>query len=77
MQCYNLGRNFLQERKGKMIKVLVEGGGFRPVTGKLVDFDDAAIVLELPTKEQWMIDMDYVMQMADASEEEAEEMEEA
>ncbi len=60
-----------------MIKVLVEGGGFRPVTGKLVDFDDVAIVLELPTKEQWMIDMDYVMQMADASEEEAEGTEEA
>ena len=40
-------RNFLKDRKGRMIKVLVEGGGFRPVTGKLVDFDDAVMVLEI------------------------------
>jgi len=69
MECYNLAREFLKDRKGKMIKVLVEGGGFRPVTGKLIDFDDAVLVLEMPSKEQWMFDMDYVMQVADAEEE--------
>jgi hypothetical protein len=46
MECYNVARDFLQDRKGMMIKVLVEGGGFRPITGKLTDFDDAVIILE-------------------------------
>ena len=77
MECYNLAREFLEDRKGKTIKVLVEGGGFRPMTGKLVDFDDAVLVLELPSKEQWMVDMAYVMQVADAEVETAAAMAEA
>ena len=55
-----------------MIKVLVEGGGFRPVTGKLVDFDDAVMVLEIQNGEQWLTDMDYVISVADVTEKEVE-----
>ncbi len=68
MECYDLTMNFLGSRKGKMIQVLFEGGGFRPLTGKLVDFDDAVIVLELPGGDQRMIDMATVMQVADTEE---------
>ena len=46
----------------------MEGGGLTPVTGKLVDFDDAALVLELPKGEQLLIDLDYVIRVADATE---------
>ena len=68
MECCDLTRNFLQGRKGRTLKVLIEGGGLTPVTGKLVDFDDAALVLELPKGEQLLIDLDYVIRVADATE---------
>jgi hypothetical protein len=69
MECCDITRNFLIGRKGRMLKVLIEGGGLTPVTGKLVDFDDAAMVLELPGGDQWLIDMDYIIKVADVSEE--------
>jgi hypothetical protein len=56
-----------------MIKVLIEGGGFRPVTGKLIDFDDTAMVLEVQNGEQWLTDMDYVISVADVTEKEVEQ----
>lgn len=68
MECYDLTMNFLGSRKGKTIQVLVEGGGFRPITGKLVDFDDAVMVLEMPEGDQRIIDMAYVMQVAGVEE---------
>jgi len=68
MECYDLTMNFLESRKGKKIQVLVEGGGFRPVIAKLVDFDDAVIVLEMPEGDQRIIDMAYVVQVADVEE---------
>ena len=49
MECCDLTRNFLQGRKGRTLKVSMEGGGLTPVTGKLVDFDDAALVLSPTT----------------------------
>ncbi|MGA9098580.1 MAG: hypothetical protein WB392_06570 [Methanotrichaceae archaeon] len=67
MECYNIARDFLQDRKGKTIKVLVEGGGFRPITGKLIDFDDAVLVIETETGLQWMLDMASVTSVADES----------
>lgn len=67
MLCYNIARDFLQDRKGKTIKVLVEGGGFRPITGKLIDFDDAVMVLETEGGMQWMLDMANVTSVADES----------
>ena len=67
MLCYNIARDFLQDRKGKTIKVLVEGGGFRPITGKLIDFDDAVMVLETEGGLQWMLDMANVTSIADES----------
>jgi hypothetical protein len=68
MECYDLTMNFLERRKGKTIQVLVEGGGFRPVIAKLVDFDDAIMVLEMPEGDQRIIDMAYVIQVADVEE---------
>ncbi len=50
-----------------MIKVLVEGEGFRPAIGKLVDFNDFAIVLEKQDGLQWLVDIDYVISIADAT----------
>lgn len=67
MLCYNIARDFLQDRKGKTIKVLVESGGFRPITGKLIDFDDAVMVLETEGGLQWMLDMANVTSIADES----------
>ncbi len=67
MLCYNIARDFLQDRKGKTIKVLVEGGGFRPITGKLIDFDDAVMVIETESGMQWMLDMANVTSVADES----------
>ncbi len=67
MECYNLARDFLQDRKGKTIKVLVEGGGFRPITGKLIDFDEAVMVLEAENGLRWMLDMANVTSVADES----------
>jgi hypothetical protein len=69
MECCDITRNFLAGRKGRMLKVLIEGGGMTPVAGKLVDFDDAAMVLELPSGEQWLIDIDYIIKVADMTEE--------
>jgi hypothetical protein len=69
MECCDIVRNFLQGRKGKNLKVLMEAGGFKPITGKLIDFDEAALVLELPDGEQWLMDLDYVISVADAMEE--------
>jgi|WetSurSiteA1Bulk_404760.scaffolds.fasta_scaffold929498_1 hypothetical protein len=67
MECCDITRNFLQGRKGKTIKVLVQGEGFRPTTGKLVDFNDSAMVLEKPDGLQWLIDLDYVKSVADTA----------
>jgi hypothetical protein len=72
MECCDIIRNFLQDRKGRMVKVLVEGGGFRPVTGRLEDFDDAVMVFEIQNGEQWLTDMDYVISVADVTEKEVE-----
>lgn len=65
MECYNLTREFLQDRKGKTIKVLVQGGGFRPITGKLIDFDEAVMVIETEGEQRWMLDMSNVTSIAD------------
>jgi hypothetical protein len=73
MECCDIVRNFLQNRKGRMIKVLVEGGSFKPMTGKLVDFDDAALVLEVQSGENWLTDMDYVISVADVTEKEEDQ----
>jgi hypothetical protein len=67
MECYDKARDFLQDRKGKTIKAVVEGRGFRPITGKLVDFDDAIIVIETEEGLQWMLDMASVIGVADES----------
>ena len=69
MECCDIVRNFLETKRGKQIKVLIEGGGFRPVSGKLVDFDDSAIVLEQKDGNQYLFDIDYVISVADESEE--------
>jgi hypothetical protein len=47
--------------------VLIEGEGLRPSIGKLVDFNDFAIVLEKQDGLQWLIDLDYVKSVADAT----------
>ena len=69
MECCDIVRNFLEGRKGKQIKVLIEGGKFQPVTGKLVDFNDSAIVLEQKDGNQYLFDIDYVISVADEGEE--------
>ena len=46
---------------------MVEGGGSRPITGKLTDFDDAVMVLESEGGLQWMLDMANVKSIADES----------
>ena len=68
MECCDITRNFLANRKGKKLAVLIEGGGFTPATGKLVDFDEAALVLEMPDGMKWLIDLDYVIKVAEVSE---------
>ncbi len=73
MECCDLVRNFLAGRKGKEIKVLVEGGKFQPVSGKLVDFDESVMILELKDGDQWLLDLDYVISVADANEETSKE----
>ena len=73
MECCDLVRNFLAGRKGKQIKVLVEGGKFQPVSGKLVDFDESVMILELEDGDQWLLDLDYVISVADANEETSKE----
>ena len=69
MECCDIVRNFLEGRKGKHIKVLIEGEKFQPVTGKLIDFNDSAIVLEQKDGNQYLFDIDYVISVADEGEE--------
>jgi hypothetical protein len=69
MECCDIVRNFLEGRKGKEIKILVEGGRFQPVSGKLVDFNESALVLEQKDGNQYLFDLDYVISVADAEEE--------
>jgi hypothetical protein len=69
MECCDITRNFLEGRRGKQIKVLVEGGKFQPVSGKLVDFDESAVVLEQKDGNQYLFDIDYLISVADESEE--------
>ena len=72
MECCDIVRNFLEGRKGKQIKVLVEGGKFQPVSGKLVDYNEFAIVLEQKDGSQYVFDIDYIISVADADEEKGE-----
>ena len=69
MECCDIVRNFLEGRKGKQIKVLIEGGKFQPVSGKLLDFNESAIVLEQKDGTQHLFDIDYVISVADMEEE--------
>jgi hypothetical protein len=73
MECCDIVRNFLEGRKGKQIKVLIEGGKFQPVSGKLLDFNESAIVLEQKDGTQYLFDIDYVISVADMEEEIAKE----
>jgi hypothetical protein len=68
MECCDIVRNFLAGRKGKQIKVLVEGGRFQPISGKLQDFDESAIVLVEEDGNQHLFDIDYVISISDAEE---------
>jgi hypothetical protein len=70
MECCDIVRNFLEGKKGKQIRVLIEGGRFQPISGKLVDFDESAIVLEQKDGNQYLFDIDYVISVADEDEEE-------
>jgi hypothetical protein len=69
MECCDIVRNFLEGRKGRQIKMLIEGGRFQPVSGKLLDFNDSAIVLEQKDGTQQLFDIDYVISVADMEEE--------
>ena len=69
MECCDIVRNFLEGRKGRQIKVLIEGGKFQPVSGKLLDFNESAIVLEQKDGTQHLVDIDYVISVADMEEE--------
>ena len=73
MECCDIVRNFLEGRKGKQIKVLIEGGKFQPVSGKLLDFNESAIVLDQKDGTQYLFDIDYVISVADMEEEIAKE----
>ena len=73
MECCDIVRNFLEGRKGKQIKVLVEGGKFQPVSGKLIDFNESAIVLEQKDGNQFLFDIDNVISVADVDEGKGEE----
>jgi len=53
MECCDIVRNFLEGRKGKQIRVLIEGGKFRPVSGKLVDFNESAILRSFKEQHAW------------------------
>lgn len=68
MECCDIVRNFLEGRKGKEIKVLVEGGRFQPVSGKLIDFNESALVIQQKDGTQYLFDIDYVISVADAEE---------
>jgi hypothetical protein len=69
MECCDIVRNFLEGRKGKQIKVLIEGGKFQPVSGKLVDFNESAIVMEQKDGNQYLFDIDYIISVADENDE--------
>ena len=69
MECCDIVRNFLEGRKGRQIKMLIEGGRFQPVSGQLLDFNDSAIVLEQKDGTQQLFDIDYVISVADMEEE--------
>ncbi|MDD2835144.1 MAG: hypothetical protein PHY05_03250 [Methanothrix sp.] len=69
MECCDIVRNFLEGRKGRQIKMLIEGGRFLPVSGKLLDFNESAIVLEKKDGTQQLFDIDYVISVADMEEE--------
>jgi hypothetical protein len=73
MECCDIVRNFLEGRKGKQIKILVEGGRFQPIAGKLADFDEAALVLVEKDGNQHLFDLDYVISVSDAEEETIQE----
>ena len=73
MECCDIVRNFLEGRKGKQIKVLVEGGKFQPVSGKLIDFNESAIVLEQKDGNQFLFDIDNVISVSDVDEGKGEE----
>jgi hypothetical protein len=45
--------------------VLAEGGKFQPVSGKLVDFNESALALEQNDGNQYLLDIDYVISVAD------------
>ena len=66
MECCDIVRNFLEGRKGKEIKVLVEGGRFQPVSGTLADFNESALVIQQKDGTQYLFDLDYVISVADA-----------
>ncbi|HON36721.1 MAG: hypothetical protein IPI63_07445 [Methanothrix sp.] len=66
MECCDIVRNFLEGRKGKEIRVLVEGGGFHPIAGKLADFNDSTLMIEQKGGVRYLIDIDYVISVADA-----------
>ena len=68
MECCDIVRNFLEGRKGRQIKMLIEGGRFQPVSGKLLDFNDSAIVLKQKDGTQQLFDIDYVISVADMEE---------
>jgi hypothetical protein len=68
MECCDIVRNFLEGRKGKQISILVEGGKFQPISGKLVDFNESALVVEQKDGMQHLFDIDYVISVADMEE---------
>jgi hypothetical protein len=53
--------------------VLVEGGKFQPVSGKLIDFNESAIVLEQKDGNQFLFDIDNVISVSDVDEGKGEE----
>ena len=73
MECCDIVRNFLEGRKGKPIQVLVQGGKFRPVSGKLADFNESALVLEQKDGTQYLFDLDFVISVAEIEEEVSKE----
>lgn len=68
MECCDIVRNFLEGRKGKEIRVLVEGGKFQPISGKLADFNESTLMIEQKGGVQYLIDIDFVISVADAEE---------
>lgn len=67
MECCDLAINFLNGRKGRKLKALLEQAGFEPITGILVDYDDDAMLLEIAEGQQVLIDLDFVVSLADVT----------